>query len=72
MTPKELAYFWLYDKLDQRKVNPEEHELRALAKDKVSSSTIQAAQDKIHEEVARWRPRYHDYLVKREIIEDAS
>jgi hypothetical protein len=70
MTPKALAFKWMYDKLDQSKVNPEEHELRALAGAKVSDSTVKAAQEKVFEEVAKWRPRYHDYLVKREIIQE--
>jgi fructose-1-phosphate kinase PfkB-like protein len=58
----------MYSKTDPNKVNPEEHELQALADKKVPASTIKAAQEKVHDEVAKWRPRYHDYLVKREII----
>lgn len=68
MTPKQVAFLWMYSKLDDAKVNPELHEFEELAGKKLPASTIKAAEAKVREEIARWRPRYSDYLSKQGIL----
>lgn len=72
LSPKQLGMVWINQKLEPSRINPEDEELNFINGGPIKPEVMAKAKAFIFDELAKLKPRFHNYALKYGEIDDGS